>query len=187
MPYPVLPPLAALSLAEIERLVAARRLPPVAQWCPQQTIDSAMRIAADGSWHHEGRPLGRPAMVRALSSLLLQDAAGAHWLMTPSCRQRIEVEDAAFVAVDMALRGETLVFALNTDELILAGPQNPLRAAGAADCPAIYLGVRHGCEARLNRATWLMLAEHALARPGGAREDALAVCSGGRRFSLVPR
>lgn len=181
MPYQPPPELAALSLEQIAAAVAAHRLPPVDQWEPPETIDSLMVIRKDGSWLHDGRPLARPAMVRAFASLLLRDAAGQHWLMTPQCRQAILVEDAAFIAVDMAVRGASLAFRLNTDELVLAGPDHPLRSAGDADHPAIYLAVRHGCEARLNRSTWLQLAEHALASGDGS-----SVASGGSVFALTP-
>ena len=100
-------------------------------------------------------------MVRAFASLLMRDADGQHWLVTPECRQRIAVEDAAFVAVDVQVVDGALAFRLNTDELVVAGPEHPLRAVGDPDTPAIYLAVRRGCEARLDRSTWLQLAEHA--------------------------
>ena len=180
MPYDPLPDLAGMSLAEIAEAVDARRLPPVEQWNPSETADSQMRIAADGTWFHEGRPITRPAMVRAFASLLMRDGA-RHWLVTPECRQSIEVEDSAFVAVDMQAREDALAFRLNTDELVLAGPDNPLRAAGDPETPAIYLAVRHGCEARLDRSTWLQLAEHALACGDGS-----SVASQGVTFPLVP-
>lgn len=185
MPYEAPPELAALDLVQIAEAVAARRLPPVAQWNPPEQLDSLMRIDAAGRWHHDGRPLTRAAMVRAFSSLLLRDEAGQHWLMTPQCRQSIVVEDAAFVAVDMAVlpdeNGPALAFRLNTDELVVAGPDHPLRAAGDPDCPAIYLAVRHGCEARLDRSTWLQLAEYAL-----ALDDDMHFTSAGARFALTP-
>jgi hypothetical protein len=181
MPYEPPPELAALSLAQIAEAVAARRLPPVERWTPAESIDSHMRIAADGAWFHEGRPITRPAMVRAFASLLLRDAECQHWLMTPHCRQAIAVEDAAFVAVDLRETDGALAFRLNTDELVLAGPDHPLRAVGDPDWPAIYLAVRHGCEARLDRSTWLQLAEHAL-----AADEGLSVVSQGARFTLVP-
>jgi len=81
----------------------------------------------------------------------------------------------------MQVREGTLAFRLNSDELVLAGPDNPLRAAGDAETPAIYVAVRHGCEARLDRSTWLQLAEHAL-----AHGDGRSVASQGATFSLVP-
>jgi len=185
MPYEALPDLAGMSLLDIAQAVSARNLPPVELWNPTETADSRMRIAADGTWFHEGRPISRPAMVRAFASLLTCDADGQHWLVTPECRQSIEVDDAAFLAMDMQARfgalGRTLAFRLNTDELVLAGPEHPLRAAGDPETPAIYLAVRHGCEARLDRSTWLQLAEHAL-----ATSDGRSIASQGAEFPLVP-
>ncbi|KLE35199.1 DUF1285 domain-containing protein [Aurantiacibacter luteus] len=181
MAYDVPPDLAGLSLAEIAELVAARKLPPVDQWNPEATSDSRMRIAEGGTWYHDGSPITRPGMVRAFASLLRRDADGSHWLVTPHYRQSIEVEDAAFMAVDMKAEGGALTFRLNTDEFVVAGPDHPLRAAGDPDAPAIYLAVRHGSEARLDRSTWLQLAEHAL-----AEGDGLEVTSQGATFSLAP-
>jgi len=170
-----------MSLPEIARALEERRLPPVTNWNPAETVESGMRIAADGTWFHEGRPIRRPAMVRALASLLMRDPDGGHWLVTPQCRQSIAVEDAAFIAVDVQCKGDALAFRLNCDELVLAGSDHPLRAAGSADTPAIYLAVRHGCEARLDRSTWLQLVE--LAEVEG---DRLTVTSRGIRFQLSP-
>jgi hypothetical protein len=180
VPYDPPPDLATLSLAEIAAAVAARRLPPIEQWHPASAIDSHMRIAADGTWFHEGKPIARPAMVRAFASLLTRDENGQHWLVTPECEQAIEVEDAAFVAVEMHAERDALAFRLNTDDLVLAGAEHPLRAAGDPEVPAIYLAVRHGCEARLNRSTYLQLAERALA------SGDLTVTSQGVPFSLEP-
>ena len=180
MPYDPPPDLATLSLAEIGAAVEARKLPPVEQWHPSETADSHMRIASDGTWSHDGRPISRPAMVRAFASLLTRGEGGQHWLVTPECRQSIEVEDAAFLAVEMRSEGDALAFRLNTDELVVAGPDHPLRATGDPEVPVIYLAVRRGCEARLNRSTYLQLVEHALAQGG------LTVTSQGATFTLEP-
>lgn len=180
MPYEPPPELAALSLAEIADLVASRKLPPVDQWQPQSSSDSLMRIAADGRWFHDGSEITRPAMIRAFASLLMRDDAGAHWLVTPVEKQSIAVEDAAFIAIDVKQEGDALAFRLNTDDLIIAGPDHPIRAAGDPDTPALYLGVRHGAEARLNRSTYGQLVEIAL------QGDDLTVCSQGETFALVP-
>lgn len=185
MPYEPPPELAALSLEQIATLVADRSLPPVDQWAPAAEADSRMRIAADGRWYHDGGAITRPAMVRAFSSLLTRDQDGRHWLVTPQERQSIEVEDAAFVAVDLKRSsgdkgGDALAFRLNTDDLVIAGPDHPIVARGDADTPALYLGVRHGLEARLNRSTYAQLAELAI------ESGDLSVTSRGARFSLVP-
>lgn len=184
MPYEPPPYLASLTLAEIAELVAQRKLPPVEGWAPQKLGESHMVIRADGTWLHEGAPIRREAMVRAFSGLLTRDEAGHHWLVTPFEKLSIEVEDAAFIATDCVRREDALVFRLNTDDLVIAGPQHPLRAAGSAEEPAIYLGVRRGCEARLNRSTWAQLAEIALAE--GAEENGWQVTSQSATFRLVP-
>ena len=137
-----------------------------------------MQIKADGRWFHDNGEIKRPAMIRAFASLLRRDADGQHWLVTPHEQQSIVVDDAAFVAVDVVRQGDSLVFRLNTDDDVIAGPDHPLIARGAADLPAIYLAVRHGTEARLNRSTWLQLVELA--------DAALTVTSQGAQFSLVP-
>lgn len=181
MPYEPPPYLADLTLAEIAAQVAARKLPPVEGWAPQRVGDSAMRIAADGTWWHQGGRITRDAMVRAFSGLLKRDMAGRHWLVSPFEKLSIEVEDAAFIATDVKREGEALVFRLNTDELVIAGPDHPLRAAGDVETPALYLMVRRGCEARLNRSTWQQLAEIAL-----TEGDDWTVASMGAAFSLLP-
>jgi hypothetical protein len=183
MPYEPPPELAGLSLAEVAELVAARRLPPVDRWQPQRSGESRMRIAADGRWYHDGGEITRPAMVRAFASLLARDADGRYWLVTPQEKLSIDVEDAAFVAVDVkqatSPAGDALAFRLNTDDLVIAGPEHPILARGDPDTPAIYLAVRHGTEARLNRSTYAQLVEIAL-------ENDLSVTSQGARFPLVP-
>lgn len=178
MPYEPPPDLAALSLEEIASLVAARKLPPVEQWRPAQAGDSLMTIRADGRWFHDGGEIRRPAMIRAFASLLWRDPDRQHWLVTPHERQSITVEDAAFIAIDVIRRDGALAFRLNTDEVVLAGPDHPLEARGDADRPALYLKVRHGTEARINRSTWLQLAELA--------DEAHQVESLGAWFALVP-
>ena len=183
MPYEPPPELAALSLAEVAALVAERKLPPVEQWSPAQSGDSLMRIAADGSWYHDANEFGdgaisRPAMVRAFASLLRRDADGQHWLVTPQQKLSIAVDDAAFIAVDVVRQDDALAFRLNTDELVIAGPDHRLRAAGDRDTPALYLAVRGGTEARLNRSTYLQLIELA--------DTGFNVTSQGEDFSLIP-
>lgn len=182
MPYTPPPHLAELSLAEIVAHMEARKLPPLENWSPEKQGDSFMQILADGTWLHEGSPIRREAMVRAFSSLLTRDESGQHWLITPFEKLTIAVEDACFIAVDAALKDSTLTFRLATDELIVAGADHPLRIAGDLDNPALYLGVRRGCEARLNRSTWGQLVDIAL-----EQGDGTFVMSGQHTFSLIPK
>lgn len=181
MVYTPPPELAGLSLAQIAEQVEARKLPPVEQWSPEQTGASHMRIVADGTWLHEGSPISRPAMVRAFAGLLRREDDGQYWLVTPFQKLTIEVEDACFIATDVQQTEGNLAFRINTDELVVAGPDNGIRAAGDRDAPSIYLHVRRGCEARLNRSTYEQLAKISL-----DESDDWTVESGAESFSLLP-
>ena len=181
MPYTPPPELAGMSLAQIAQAVADRKLPPVEEWSPEAADDSHMRIAADGTWYHDGSPIKRPAMVRAFAGLLNREEDGRYWLVVPYQKLSIEVEDACFIATDVSQAEGDLAFRLNTDELVVAGPDNRIRASGDPDSPALYLHVRRGCEARLNRSTYEQLAQIAL-----GQGDDWRVTSEGERFSLVP-
>ena len=181
MPYTPPPELANMSLAQIAEAVAERKLPPVEQWSPENIDDSHMRIGADGTWYHEGSAIKRPGMVRAFAGLLNREEDGSYWLVVPYQKLSIEVEDACFIATDVSETEGDLAFRLNTDELVVAGLDHPIRAAGDGDSPSLYIHVRRGCEARLNRSTYEQLARIAL-----ERGDDWTVKSGGETFSLLP-
>ena len=176
MPESAPPPseLAGLSLAEIARAVAERRLPPVDQWNPPHCGDSGMRIARDGTWFHEGAPIRRPAMVRLFASLLRREDDGRYVLVTPVEKLDIIVEDAPFVAIEACSEGTgvegRIAFRLNTDEPVVAGPDHKLGMVAGRP----YLTVRAGLEAAIARPVYYELAELALeegADPPGLWSD----------------
>jgi hypothetical protein len=103
---------------------------PVERWNPPYCGAIDMRIAADGSWHYMGSPINRPALVKLFSTVLRKDPE-RYVLVTPVERVGIEVEDAPFLAVEMAMEGEgeerQIAFRTNVDDLVQAGPDHPLR------------------------------------------------------------
>jgi len=175
--------MASLSIAEIAEMAAAQKLPPVDQWDPQDTGDSEMRIAADGTWYHQGDPIKRPAMVRAFSSILRREADDSYALVTPYQKLSIIVEDAPFSAVELESDGSgadrTLAFRLNTDHLVVADADHPLRFG--TDKPQPYLQVRKGLEAVLARPVYYQLAELALDEAA----DPLGIWSAGTFFPMA--
>jgi len=155
-------------LADIAALVAADKLPPVELWHPAHCGDSGMRIAADGTWFHEGSPIGRPEMVHLFSTILRREADGGYVLVTPGEKLDITVDDAPFVAVAATSEGQgagrRIGFRLNTGDHVIADADHPLRVTTAADgTPRPYLHVRGRLEALVNRATFYELADWALA------------------------
>jgi uncharacterized protein len=172
--------LAAL-VARAER--AGRAAPPVEKWHPETCGDIDIVIRADGSWVHEGSPIGRPEMVRLFSSVLRKDEDGETYLVTPVEMMRIRVEDAPFLAVEMD-RGERggdalLTFRTNVGDVVEAGPDHPIRVSSTAEGFVPYLLVRGRLEARLTRALAVELADLVEETPEG-----LVLRSGGARFAV---
>lgn len=172
---PMQPPadFASLSLAEVARLAAEAKLPPVDRWNPTHCGDSEMRIAADGSWFHQGSPIARAEMVRLFATILRREPDGSHVLVTPVEKLSIAVDDAPFVAVEAKLSGEgdqgRIAFRLNTDEMAVADANHPIRIEGTADAPRPYLRIRGGMDALIARPVFYELVDQLVAGPDGRR------------------
>lgn len=167
---PMDPPhdIASLPLAEIARLAAAQKLPPVDQWNPAHCGHSDMRIAADGTWFHQGSPIGRTEMVRLFSTILRRESDGEFVLVTPVEKLTIDVDDAPFVAVELRHEGEgrssSLAFRLNIGDLVFADADHPITLRPGDNGPRPYLGVRNGLDAVIARPVYYELANLALER-----------------------
>jgi hypothetical protein len=120
-------------------------------------------------------------MVRAFSSLLLCDADGKHWLVTPQQKLSIKVDDAPFIAVELQSEGEgkgrTLAFRLNSDDLVFADADHAIEMRNGLP----YLHVRGGLWAKLARPVYYELANLALAED----PEGVTICSKGAQFSLM--
>lgn len=157
--------------AELLALSRAGRQLPVERWSPPHCGHSDMRIAADGTWFHAGTPIGRRELVQLFASILRREADGRHVLVTPVEKLDIDVDDAAFVAVDADCDGagqrRRILFRLNTDEVVACGPDHRLEVrTDSKGSPRPYLHVRGQLMALVNRATFYRLAELALAEGG---------------------
>jgi hypothetical protein len=159
--------LQGVSLAELQKLIDERKLPPVNLWNPERCGHSEMRIARDGTWYHAGRPIGRPAMVRLFSTVLRREPDGRHVLVTPVEKLEIEVESTAFRAIEVRSEGEgrerRIAFRLDSGDAVILGCEHPLRLVDAEHGPSPRLLVRHGLEAELTRSVYYELVEIALA------------------------
>ncbi|MEE8333087.1 MAG: DUF1285 domain-containing protein [Alphaproteobacteria bacterium] len=151
--------------------------------------DIDMRIARDGTWYYLGSPIGRQALVKLFATVLRRDTDGDFWLETPVEKCRIQVEDAPFVAVEMTVTGagveQKLEFRTNVDEIVIAGPDHPIRVDTDSTTgePSPYIMVRDGLEALIARAVFYDLVELAEERRvDGA--TTLVVCSDATSFSL---
>lgn len=158
--------------------------------------DFNIRIGRDGTWFYRGSPINRLPLVKLFASVLRRGDDGTYLLVTPVERGTILVEDAPFVAVDMDIGTENasdgkertvLTFRTNLDEIMVAGPDHPIRveidAQTGEPCP--YIRVRDGLDALIARSVFYRMVEMAEERAvAEGAEVELGVSSQGVFFPL---
>lgn len=176
--------LRGFDLGELRALIDERRLPPVDRWDPPHCGHSGMRIARDGTWFHDGKPIRRAAMVRLFATVLRREPDGRHMLVTPVEKLEIDVDSTAFRAIEMKIDGDgeqrRIALRLDSGDALIVGSEHPLRLAPDEHGPSPRVLVRHGLEAELARPIYYELAEIALAEG----RDPPGVWSEGTYFAL---
>jgi uncharacterized protein len=168
--------------------VAGRHSPPVHLWNPPFCGDLDLRIAADGTWHYLKTPIGRPALVKLFASVLKREG-DKYYLVTPVEKCGIQVDDAPFLAVELAVEareGEHILhFRTNVDDWVTCGPQHTLRFEAADEGGALkpYLHVRAGLWAKVTRALYYDLVELGEERDVGG-ERMFGIASGKAFFAM---
>ncbi len=121
-----------------------------------------IRIASDGVWNHEGRPIRRMELVKLFSRALRRDDDGTFRLVTPYENGVIQVDDAPFVAVELSAEDGRLALRTNVDEWVTIDPAHPLRIAvdPVSHAPRPYVMVRDKLEALIQRSVFYELVEH---------------------------
>ena len=172
-------PIAAPPHAGISRDAAVGE--PFAHRPKHDCGDLDMRIARDGSWHYKGSLIGRKELVCLFASVLRREPDGSYLLETPVERGRITVEDAPFVAVELAWHDcdrhggaprQCLSFRTNCDEVVTADAEHPIRVQldPRTREPRPYITIRPGLEARILRPVFYEMVALAVSEQLGGRE-----------------
>jgi hypothetical protein len=177
--------LEALTRAAAESDKAGAR--PVEKWNPPYCGDIGMKIRRDGVWLYQESPIGRIALVKLFASILRKDEDGKTYLVTPA--EKVEVEDAPFLAVEMAVSGEgrnqMLTFRTNVDDVVTVDAAHPLRFQKTKPEGGLkpYVLVRGRLEALCTRAIYAELVE--LAKPEDAMGEVIGLWSGGLWWEIA--
>lgn len=135
-----------------------RRLPPVERWQPTTAGSIDIRIAADGTWFHEGTAFRRPALVQLLSTVLKREGDD-YFLVSPHEKLLITVEDVPLLATGFEVRGEgvaaDILFSTNGGDHVVLDGDHPVFMRGSRP----YIHVRDGLEALVARAAFYRLVE----------------------------
>ncbi len=164
--------------------------PPVERWNPPFCGDLDMRIGSDGTWYYLKTPIGRPALVKLFASVLKREG-DKYFLVTPVEKCGIVVDDAPFLAVELATEetaaGRVLHFRTNVDDWVACGPDHPLRFEPEPGTGGLkpYLHVRRDLWAKVTRALFFDLVELGEERDVEGRAM-FGVTSMGAFFAMAP-
>jgi uncharacterized protein len=170
--------------------------PPVHLWNPPYCGEIDMRIAADGTWFYQKTPIGRAALVKLFASVLKREG-DRYFLVTPVEKCGITVDEAPFLAVELAVGeadvtaesagGRLLRFRTNVDDWVTAGRDHPLRFEPETATGGLkpFLHVRRDLWAKVTRALFYDLVELGEERDvEGTRM--FGVASGLEFFAMAP-
>ena len=169
--------------------VPKKGLPPVHLWNPPYCGEMDMRIARDGTWFHEGTPIGRPGMVAMFENILKKED-DRYYLVTPVEKVGIRVDDAPMLAVDFDLSGsgadQVLTFQTKTGVAVAAGPDHPIRVErDSAGEPSPYVHVRAGLWALIDRKSFYRMVDLGT-HEGVAGTSWFGVRSSDTFFPIIP-
>lgn len=160
---------------------------PVDKWNPPYCGDIGLKILRNGVWLYQGSPIGRMALVKLFASILRKDADGKTYLVTPVEKVDVEIEDAPFLAVEMAVTGtgatQSLTFRTNVDDVVTVDAAHPLRFVTEEGSGGLkpYILVRGCLEALVTRAVYADLVALAETDVSGTP----GIWSGAKRWNLI--
>lgn len=170
--------------------VAKKGLPPVHLWNPPYCGEIDMRIARDGTWFHDGTPIGRMPLVKLFSSILRVEG-GKFFLVTPVEKVGIKVDDAPLLAIDFEATGagadQVLRFFTKTEDEVDASAENLIRVERDPQTgePSPYVHIRRGLEALIDRKSFYRLIERG-SHAEHQGQSWFGLWSSGTFFPIIP-
>ena len=162
----------------LTNLQRSKRLPPLHLWQPEHEGVIDIRIDREGAWYHEGVRIQRQPLVDLFATILRREGDD-YFLVTPTEKMKIAVEEAPFIAIDLDVRGigaaKQLLFSTNVGDYVVADQDHPIVMRDGRP----FLQIRDGLEARIQRSVFYRLVEE-----GEQQADDLLVYSNGCGFNL---
>lgn len=150
-------------MKDVERILApvSRQAvdakPPVDQWVAKGDSlnigEIDIRIDAQGIWYHDGSVIERESLVALFSSILWCEG-GEYFLVTPTEKLKISVEDVPFIVVLSAKKSSQWEVRLNTGDQFMIDKAHPVVLRDYQGQWIPYVNVRYDVWARVNRAVY---------------------------------
>ena len=132
-----------------------QKMPPIENWNPTREGEIDILINAKGEWFHEGGYFERQDLARLFASILRRE--GEHYyLVTPSDKLKIQVEDVPFSVVLMNVTDEGISFITSLGDEVKVNSEHPIEFRKTTDLIP-YVMIRNNLWAKLNQSTYYQL------------------------------
>lgn len=132
-----------------------QKMPPIENWNPTREGEIDILINAKGEWFHEGGYFERQDLARLFASILRRE--GEHYyLVTPSDKLKIQVEDVPFSVVLMNITDEGISFITSLGDEVKVNSEHPIEFRKTTDLIP-YVMIRNNLWAKLNQSTYYQL------------------------------
>lgn len=132
---------------------------PLEKWHPKLCQNMDLVIDINGRWIHEGAVIKRDKLVALFAKILLKKD-DSYFLLTPTEKLEITVEDAPFVMVDFEVEAagtpqQVIWLTSNIGDRLPLSPEYPLLLKGAEQRP--YIQLWRGLDALIARPVYYNL------------------------------
>jgi hypothetical protein len=146
-----------MDIAQLQKQISAAgsatsSLPPVDKWDPPFCGDMNLVIKRSGQWWHEGTPFTRARLIQLLSSVLKKEQ-DKYFLVTPSEKIGITVEDVPFIVIDATVDKMTQVIEIitQTGDSVNIGEAHPVELREYEGNMVPYCHIRRNLWARVHQ------------------------------------
>ena len=160
--------------------------PPFDSWHPENCGEIDIAIKQDGTWFHQGSPIGRIKLVKLFAQVLIKEADG-YYLKTPVEKMKIKVEDAPFIITQWQLhqteQGPAIEVETNINQKFILSKTHPLFIEYTETEPHLYVRLNRGLTAKVHRNVYYQLIEHGQEKMR-SNQSHLVINSANEEFSL---
>lgn len=160
--------------------------PPFDQWHPTNCGEIDIEIKSDGTWFHQGNPIGRLGLVKLFAQVLVYEE-GDYFLKTPIEKMKIKVADTPFIITQWEKheteQGDAIEVSSNLGHKAILSEQHPLETNNDNEDPQLIVTLHRRLTAKVHRNVYYQWIEQAQEQQIN-NQTHLVLHSAGAEFSL---
>lgn len=169
-----------------QQIEALETEPPFDQWHPTNCGEIDIEIKSDGTWFHNGCPIGRIGLVKLFAQVLVYEE-GKYYLKTPIEKMQIKVADTPFVITQWerhtTKQGDAIEVSSNLEHKAILSAEHPLEVKEDDGEPQLIVTLHRNLTAKVHRNVYYQWVELAQEKQINDQTH-LVIQSAGETFSL---